>query len=77
MRWRIDKDCKGISRGGWQKDLRYMEGLRGNVNYGLYLAHYNAYSHIKDDVKKSRFLSVTNKFLLSRNSFRVLLNEQL
>ena len=54
-----------------------MEGLRGNVNYGLYLAHYNAYSHIKDDVKKSRFLSVTNKFLLSRNSFRVLLNEQL
>ena len=59
----IDKDCSGIPRGGWQKDSRYMERLRGGggggggllkyiINYALHLAHYDAYFHMNNDAKK-------------------------
>ena len=37
-----------------------MEGLLRNVNYALYLAHYDAYFQINGDAKKCRYLSVTN-----------------
>ena len=48
-----------------------MEGLQGNVKYvityALYLAHY-----MNDDAKKCRYLSDTNNFKFSRNSFKLL-----
>ena len=42
------------------------------INYTLYLAHYDAYFHINDEAKKCRYLSVTNKFILFHNSFKLL-----
>ena len=43
-----------------------MKGLCGMLkyimNYGLYLAHYDAYFHINDDAKWCRYLIVTNIF---------------
>ena len=54
-----------------------MEGLLRNVkyiiNYALYLAHSDAYFHINDDAEKCRYLSVTNDFIFSHNSFKLLL----
>ena len=54
-----------------------MEGLWEIINYALYLAHYDAYFHIYDDVKKCRYLSVTNNFILPHNSFKLLSHEVL
>ena len=35
------------------------------INYAFCLARYDAYSHINDDAKKCRYLSVTNNFIYS------------
>ena len=63
--------AQAFPRVGWQKDSRYMEGLRGKIkyiiNYALYLSHYDAYSHINDGAKKCRYLSIT----FSHNSFKL------
>ena len=77
----IDKDCTCVSRLGWQKDSRFMEGLWGmlnyTINYALYLAHYDAYFHINDDAKKCKYLSVTNDLIFPHNSFKLLSREVL
>ena len=58
-----------------------MEGLQGMlkyiINYALYYAHYDAYFPINDAAKKSRYLSVTNKYIFSHNSFKLLSHEVL
>ena len=51
-----------------------MGGLWGNIeiyNYALYFAHYYACLHKHDDAKKCRYLSVTNNFVFSYNSFKL------
>ena len=46
------------------------------INFALYLAHYDAYCHINDEAK-CRYLSVTNKFIFSHNSLKLLPHEAL
>ena len=50
--------------------------LKYIINYALYLAHYDAYFQINDDAKKCRY-SVTNNFILSYISFKLLSHEVL
>ena len=51
--------------------------LKYIINYALYLAHYDAYFQINDDAKKCRDLSVTNNFIFSYISFKLLSHEVL
>ena len=55
----------------------YEEMLKYIINYALYLAHYDAYFQINDDVKKCRDLSVANNFIFSHISFKLLSHEVL
>ena len=47
------------------------------INYALYLAHYDAHFKINDDAKKCRNLSMTNNFIFSHISFKLLSHEVL
>ena len=47
------------------------------INYNLYLAQCDAYFQINDDAKKCSYLSVTNDFISSHNSFKLLSHEAL
>ena len=49
--------------------------LKYKINYALYLAHYDAYFQINDDAMKRRYLSVTNNFIFSYISFKLLSHE--
>ena len=49
----------------------------GMLRYIMNLAHYDAYFQINDDAKKCRFLSVTNNFIFSYISFKLLSDEVL
>ena len=51
--------------------------LKYIINYALYLTHYYAYFHKYDDDNKCRYLSVTNNFIFSCNSFYLLSHEVL
>ena len=42
--------------------------LKYITDYVLYLAHYDAYFLINDDVQKCRYRSVTNNYIFSHNS---------
>ena len=55
----------------------YVGMLKYKINYALYLAHYDAYFHINDDAKKCRYLSVTNNYIFSYISFKLLSHEVL
>ena len=46
--------------------------LKYIINYVLCLAHYDAYFQINGDAKKCRYLSVTNNFIFSYISFKLL-----
>ena len=39
------------------------------INFALFLARFDAYFHINDDAKKCKYLSATNNFIFSHNSF--------
>ena len=65
--------CKKI-RAIWKV---YGGMLKYIINYALYLAHYDAYFQINDDAKKCRYLSVTNNFIFSYISFKLLSHEVL
>ena len=58
-----------------------MEGLRGNVKICnklcIVFSAFCAYFHINDDAKKCRYLSVTNNFIFSHKSFKLLSYEVL
>ena len=51
--------------------------LKYTINYALYLLHYDAYFQINDATKKYRYLSVTNNFIFSYISFKLLSHEVL
>ena len=51
--------------------------LKYIFNYALSLAHYGAYFHLNDDSKKCSYFSVTNIFIFSNNSFKLLSHEVL
>ena len=53
------------------------ELLKYIISYALYLAHYDAYFQMNDDAKKCRYLSVTNNFIFSYISFKLLSHEAL
>ena len=58
-----------------------MEDYWGILKYiitsALYLAHYYAQFHKTDDAKKCRYLNITNNFIFSYNSFKLLSHEVL
>ena len=49
----------------------YVEMIKYIIIYTLYLAHYDVYFHINDDAIKCKYLSVTNKYILFHNSFKL------
>ena len=55
------------ARASWKV---YRGMLKYVINYTLYLEHYMHILHINDDAKKCRYLSVTNNFKFSHNSFK-------